>query len=122
MIKIVLIALGGAAGSILRFLTSSWISRHFSGTFPMATFAVNIAGCFLAGLLAGSISNYFSNNEQLRLLLIVGFCGGYTTFSAFALENMRLLQSGNSLTALSYIFFSVLIGLVAVWGGLSLTK
>lgn len=120
--KLLLIALGGAAGSILRFLTSNWISRHFNGAFPMGTFAVNILGCFLAGLLAGCITNWFSNNEQLRLLLIVGFCGGYTTFSAFALENMRLLQSDHPLTAISYIFLSVLIGLAAVWGGLSLAK
>jgi CrcB protein len=120
--KLLLIALGGAGGSVLRFLSSNLINRHFTGAFPAATFVVNIIGCFIAGLLVGYITNYFSNNENLRLLLLTGFCGGYTTFSAFAVENMRLFQTNHPLTALGYIFLSVLIGLAAVWGGLSLTK
>ncbi|HJU45623.1 MAG TPA: fluoride efflux transporter CrcB [Chitinophagaceae bacterium] len=120
--KLLFIALGGAAGSVLRFLTSNWVSRHFSGAFPMATFVVNILGCFMAGLLVGLITNHFSNNENLRLLLLTGFCGGYTTFSAFAVENMKLFQNSHPLIAISYIFLSILIGLAAVWGGLSLVK
>jgi len=123
MIKqIALVALGGSAGSVLRYLTSLWVTKQFPNTFPLGTFIVNITGCFIIGFLLGlSIFQNLQNNE-LKLLLIVGFCGGYTTFSALSSESLRLLESGNYWTFALYITGSIVLGLMAVWGGNVLAK
>jgi CrcB protein len=118
MKQILLVGLGGAAGSMLRYLTTILTARYFPVQFPLGTFVVNITGCFLIGLLMGGLAD--QHNPQLRLLLITGFCGGYTTFSAFSYENMVLLNSNHSLMAIGYIFASVVFGLAAVWLGLKI--
>ncbi|MFB5944934.1 fluoride efflux transporter CrcB [Albibacterium profundi] len=120
--QILLVGLGGGIGSILRFLTSVVTQKYNSSLFPLATFAVNILGCFLIGLLIGSLSSSIQNNQNLRLLLITGFCGGYTTFSTFASENFSLLQNQYYGTAALYIGTSIIGGLIAVWLGLTLAK
>jgi len=123
MIKqIALVALGGSAGSVLRYLTSLWVTKQFPYTFPLGTFIVNITGCFIIGFLLGlSIFHNLQNNE-LKLLLTVGFCGGYTTFSTLSSESLHLLQSGNYWTLVLYITGSIVLGLTAVWGGNMLAK
>jgi CrcB protein len=118
---LVLIGLGGGFGSILRYLTSVLTGRYFHGSFPLATFIVNIAGCFLIGWLTATLSRQ-SANPDLKFLFITGFCGGYTTFSTFSAENLQLLQSGHSWTAILYIAASILAGLLAVWLGLLISK
>jgi CrcB protein len=118
---LILIALGGGAGSALRYLTAVLTDRYFHGTFPLATFAVNVAGCFLIGWLAGMLGRY-PYQADLKALFITGFCGGYTTFSAFSAENVHLFQSGHSLTAIAYIAASILAGLLAVWAGMAAAK
>jgi CrcB protein len=115
--QFLLVGVGGAAGSMLRFLTSVVTAKFFAGIFPLATLITNIAGCFLIGLLMGKLSA--ATDHQLRLLLVTGFCGGYTTFSAFSYENMMLFNSNNSLQAIGYIFASVMGGIIAVWLGLN---
>ena len=115
--QLLLVGLGGGVGSILRYLTSVCLSRYFSYIFPLATFAVNIIGCFLMGLLFGLTAKYDLLNNDLKLLLMIGFCGGYTTFSAFSIENMQLIGSGNYLLSSIYIVGSVLLGIAAVWLG-----
>jgi len=120
--QIILVGLGGATGSIFRYLTSLLTSKYYSNTFPLATFAANVLGCLLIGLFIGYIDRNQNASPDLRFLLITGFCGGYTTFSTFASENLTLLQTGNYLTGLIYISASVLIGIIAVWFGLILTK
>jgi len=123
MIKqVALVALGGSMGSVLRYLTSLWIVKRFPYTFPLGTFIVNITGCFIIGFLLGlSIFRDIPDNE-LKLLLIVGFCGGYTTFSALSSESLQLLGAGNYWTLALYIAGSIVLGLIAVWGGNVLSK
>jgi len=121
MKQIILVGIGGGAGSIFRYLIKVWTSK-FSDEFPMATFSANIIGCLLIGLLMG----YFAKNEHIpsdwSLLLITGFCGGFTTFSTFSSENLNLLQTGNYLTALTYMVGSVAFGILAVFFGFIMTK
>ena len=123
MIKqLLLVGLGGGLGSILRYSVSIWIRKYCVSVFPLATFIVNITGCFIIGLLLGLSTKYQFINNDLKLLLIVGFCGGYTTFSTFSHENLKLLNAGNYLVPISYTVLSVVLGILAVWAGNSLAK
>lgn len=118
---VLLVALGGGVGSALRFLTSVWAAR-LPYLFPWGTFFVNLAGCLLIGFLAGMFVQTGVFSRELRVLLITGFCGGYTTFSSFSLENLRMLESGQYGVLALYVVSSVVLGLAAVWGGNLLAK
>jgi CrcB protein len=123
MLKTILyIALGGAIGSVLRFLTAILVSKFWSNTFPLATFIANMAGCFLIGIFIGILTKNQLNDSNLKWFLVTGFCGGFTTFSAFGMENYNLFQSNNSLLAFGYIGLSIILGLFAVWLGLFISK
>lgn len=123
MIKtILLITLGGGIGSAMRYLTSVGVNKYFPAIFPWATLTVNVIGCLIIGIVLGFCEQRQLIGSDLKNFLVAGFCGGYTTFSAFASENLHLFQSGNSLTAFLYIAVSVLAGLLAVWLGFSLAK
>lgn len=114
---LLLIAVGGAAGSVLRYLVSISTAKFNSGHFPLPTLLVNISGCFLIGFILAKIGHGHQEN-QLRFLLVTGFCGGYTTFSAFSFENIQLINNGHAWLAAGYIFASVVAGVAAVWLGL----
>jgi fluoride exporter len=122
MRAVLLVAAGGAAGSVMRYLTSVFTARFFNGQFFLATFIANILGCLLMGLLMGYLLKNNIQDSELKWLLVTGFCGGYTTFSAFAFENISLFQSQQYATAFLYITASVAVGLAAVGLGLLLTK
>lgn len=123
MLKTILyIAIGGAIGSVLRFLTTVFVSKFWSDQFPLATFLINVLGCFLVGLFFGVLAKNNLTDTNLKWFLITGFCGGFTTFSAFGMENYNLVQNNNLLLAFGYIALSVIIGLFAVWLGLFVSK
>jgi CrcB protein len=123
MIKtLLLIGLGGAFGSIFRYLTHWITSKYFQSSFPLSTFLVNILGSLLIGLFIGYLSKYFPENHPLKFLLIVGFCGGFTTFSSFALENYNLFQNNQQGTAYLYIITSIILTISAVGLGSYLSK
>ena len=123
MIKtLLLIGLGGAFGSIFRYLTHWITSKYFQSSFPLSTFLVNVLGSLLIGLFIGYLSKYFPENHPLNFLLIVGFCGGFTTFSSFALENYNLFQNNLQITAYLYILTSIILTISAVGLGSYLSK
>jgi CrcB protein len=116
------IGIGGAIGSILRYLTSVIVTKFWANQFPLATLITNVLGCFIIGLFIGLLEKNNLANSSLKWFLITGLCGGYTTFSAFGFENYSLFQSNNSSLAYIYIAMSVLVGIFAVWLGLFVSK
>ncbi|HET8854544.1 MAG TPA: fluoride efflux transporter CrcB [Salinimicrobium sp.] len=119
MKDLLLVFLGGGAGSVLRFMISRSLSP-VSG-FPMGTFTVNIIGCLLIGLILGLGQKYELFSPGTTLLLVTGFCGGFTTFSTFAFENQQLLRSGDILNFSLYTLASIALGIAAVVLGLFLS-
>ncbi|MCB1035185.1 MAG: fluoride efflux transporter CrcB [Acidobacteria bacterium] len=122
------IALGGALGALARFALSGWInsfsymdSGRPGAVFPWGTLAVNLAGCLGIGLLAGIFHRRVVAPE-LRALLLIGFLGGFTTFSTFALESLELVRGGSTGLALANALGSPLLGLAGVWLGDALSR
>lgn len=115
---LMLVALGGGVGSVLRHLVSKAVYKWFPTFIPVGTFVVNVLGCFVIGLLYGLALRNTSCQGDIKVLLMTGLCGGFTTFSAFALENVSLLQSGEYMQAALYISASVVMGVLAVFGGI----
>ncbi len=120
--NLLLVGLGGAIGSMARYFISRVISTRYTLSFPLSTFIINIVGCFLIGLLFGYVQKNNSQQSDLWLILATGFCGGFTTFSAFALENVTLLKGQLSVTTLLYIAASVIVGILLCRLGISLTS
>lgn len=120
---VIVIMLSGAAGALCRYGLVRIITPVLQpGQFPVGTWIVNILGSFLFGFLFVWISQRVSLQETLRLSLLVGFLGAFTTFSSFSFESLRLLQSGFVLTALIYILSSVALCLLATWFGMRLAE
>src|SRR5690242_13539864 len=108
--NILLVGLGGSAGSVARYLCQKWINELYQHSFPLATFLVNITGCFLIGIIYAGAEKTTVMTPAVRLLLATGFCGGFTTFSTFAFENMNLLRTGDISYLLWYALGSLIIG------------
>ncbi|MGK0290313.1 MAG: CrcB protein [bacterium] len=112
------VALGGASGATLRFVVSSAVQKQFpQSNFPFGTFTVNILGCLIIGILAGISEQKQLLSNEMRMLLITGVLGGFTTFSSFGLESFQLLKTAQLTTAFANLFLHLLLGLLAVWLG-----
>ena len=123
MIKpLLLVTLGGGLGSALRFLATRLVARYFPDHLPVGTLVVNSTGCFLAGLLLGLATRHDASHTLLRAFFLTGLCGGYTTFSAFSLDNISLLQQGRLFPFLLYTLTTLLVGLFSAWLGLRITS
>ncbi|MBN9352348.1 MAG: fluoride efflux transporter CrcB [Chitinophagaceae bacterium] len=119
---LLLVGIGGFLGSISRYGLALWMTRFFPSSFPSGTFTVNIFGCFLIGLFYGLSERYDWFTPELRIFLATGFCGGFTTFSSFAYENISLLRLSQYFTFAFYTISSVALGLVGVIAGIFITK
>jgi CrcB protein len=123
MIKnFLIVGLGGGAGSMLRYAVQRFFQIQGIATFPTGTLMVNIAGCLLIGILWSIASRSLTWNEEMKLLLMTGFCGGFTTFSAFTLEGMGLLKENKTALFVIYLTASVVGGLLATFIGIRIAK
>lgn len=114
MIECFIVAFGGAIGALLRYLIGLIPLSQKSG-FPIKTFLINVIGCFVIGIVA-ALAEKNSLNPKIVLFIKVGFCGGFTTFSSFALETQELLEKGSFFIAILYIILSILVGIFAIFG------
>jgi CrcB protein len=122
MIKYLMVAMGGAIGSTLRFWVGGSVADRLGTRFPYGTFLVNCTGSFLIGLVLTLISERANINPNWRYLIGVGFIGGYTTFSAFEYETFQSLQDGKMLIASLNVILSVAVGLICVWLGVAAAR
>ncbi|WP_104736209.1 fluoride efflux transporter CrcB [Hanstruepera ponticola] len=121
MKSLLLVFIGGGVGSALRYLIGKWLNSPDTGI-PYGTFAANILGSLLIGIILGLAAKNNSLNSNQTLLLATGFCGGFTTFSTFAYENHVLLKSGDFTSFAVYTIASFIVGFLAVFLGLYIIK
>ncbi|MBN1361417.1 MAG: fluoride efflux transporter CrcB [Sedimentisphaerales bacterium] len=123
MRNIVIVGLGGFVGSVLRYLVSGWVQKlSGSALFPYGTLGVNVLGCLLIGLLGGWAENVELFGPSVRLFLLLGLLGGFTTFSTFGYETAELLRDRELLPALAYVGSHLILGLAAVTFGYALSN
>src|SRR3954466_2498390 len=121
--EMLLVAAGGAVGSMARYQIGAWVlARTETWSFPLGTFIVNVLGCLIAGVLIGAAEYRGFLTPELRLLLFTGFLGGFTTFSAFGVETVALIERGQFAVATGYVAASVLCGLAALYAALKLAS
>ena len=121
--KYLLIVLGGGVGSLFRYLIGAAIVTRYGSRFPMVgTMTINVTGSFLVGLLMTLITERFAANANLRPLLVIGFLGGYTTFSSFEWETYSAIRDGGLWAGLLNVVGSVVFGYSAVWLGAMLAR
>ena len=122
MQKLLFIGVAGFAGTLSRYWLSGVIARRYGETFPLGTLVVNLAGCFLVGLLFYVMNERYLVNQTMRTVIMIGFLGGFTTFSSFGLQTFTLLQDGEFGLAVLNITASNVVGLLLVWAGYTLGK
>ena len=117
-----IIGFGGFIGTILRFLLSSSIEKSFATSFPIGTILVNLIGCFLIGLLSGYFTQKLGDQTQLFFFLTIGVLGGFTTFSAIAIDSQVFIENGEYLKMLTYISVQAILGIALCLIGYNLIK
>jgi CrcB protein len=122
MDRYLLVLAGAAVGGVVRYAIGAAVMQRFTGRFPLGTLVVNITGCFLIGILMSYLTERGEPHPQLRLLLVTGLLGGYTTFSAFAWESFEAVDEGSFWIGLGNLVGSVVLGYLAVWCGVWLVR
>ena len=122
MKEILIVGLGGFAGSISRYLIQNAVVSRFITIFPLGTFIINIIGSLLIGLIFGYAERYQWMTQEWRLFLAIGFCGSFTTFSTFAFDNLQMIKDGNYYQLFLYISLSLVLGVAIAWLGFILAR
>ena len=122
MKEFIIVGIGSFFGGGLRYAVGRIVGVGASTAFPLSTFVVNIVGCLLIGMLSTIALRQGWLIPTMRLLLITGFCGGFTTFSTFISENVNLYSSGHQLMSLAYMSASIIVGIAAFWLGCMIIK
>ncbi len=120
--NLLVIAIGGALGSVARYLFSTAVLRATGSLFPIGTFAVNVVGCFVFGAIAGAAEQRVQFAPELRLFLLVGVLGGFTTFSSYAFESFALIRDGQFAAAGINLTGQVVAGLAGLWAAYVITN
>ncbi len=119
---LVLVGMGGALGSMARYLCQRWMAEYYPHAFPFGTFVVNLSGCLLIGLFWSLTLKGGGQLDTWKLFLMTGICGGFTTFSAFTLESIGLLRENRMGFFLLYVLGSVTLGILATFAGMKLGR
>jgi len=117
MIKFINLVIGGAAGTVVRYLLAGFVYRLAGTSFPYGTIIVNVSGCFILGILASLADKKFVLGPDARILLMIGFCGAFTTFSTLIFESDNLVRNGQVIKAFSNILVSVILGFILYRAG-----
>lgn len=117
-----LVGIGGFVGSVCRYFLAVFVARQLSTSFPFGTLSVNIIGCFLIGMIFALSERSATVSPEVRILLTTGFCGGFTTFSTFSYESIRLMQDGELLYVAANVVLSVVVGFASTYLGILLIK
>lgn len=120
--RLLLIGFAGLAGTLCRYGLSGLVARRFGETFPTGTLVVNLIGCLLVGFLLYPLQERFLVSEVARTALMIGFLGGFTTFSSFGLQTFTLFKDGEVFLAVMNVLLSNVVGLVSVWVGYALAR
>ena len=121
-INLIAVFIGGGAGTVVRYSLSRWVYVNYSSSFPYGTMLVNILSCLLLGIFMGYYSEKLLINPTTKVLITVGFCGGFSTFSAFAYETVELLKVGQYLSASANVAGNLLACIVSIVVGLVISK
>lgn len=122
MAKYLIVLAGSGLGGMLRFAAGNWVLARFDWRYPTGTFFINVTGSFLIGLIMALLTERWEVHPYWRLFLVVGFLGGFTTFSTFEFETLTAVRNGHRLIAGLYVMSSVGFGYLAVWLGASLGR
>jgi CrcB protein len=118
MKELIYVFIGGGLGSLVRFILGKWVNAFHHSSFPFGTFTINVIACFVLGFMIGLADQKQLLSPATRLFWAVGFCGGFSTFSAFSSETLTLFQQGQNSTMLLYVLLSIVVCVSATFGGL----